>query len=191
MLYKPKFCCHCGEKIERIDWNLLTSRRFCELCQTEFTVYEWVPKIGLGIGLILGVFFIGSFFQNSNKAEIIAQNKLSNGSKSTNEFNGRNTSKTLAEIPTNKAQDENLIATPSVQKQTNLQSSISKQGLDQVNQAKIQQTQETSKKEPVYFCGAETKKGKPCTRQVKGGGRCWQHKGKDAMLPENQLLARQ
>ena len=88
MLYKPKFCCHCGEKIERIDWNLLTSRRFCELCQTEFTIYEWIPKIGLGIGLILGVFFIGSFFQNSNKSEIIAQNKLSNGSKPNNDSMG-------------------------------------------------------------------------------------------------------
>ena len=60
MLYKPKFCCQCGEQIQRIDWNLRTSRRFCELCETEFTVYEWMPKIGL-YRVDIRIFFIGSF----------------------------------------------------------------------------------------------------------------------------------
>ena len=38
-----------------------------------------------------------------------------------------------------------------------------------------------------YYCGAATKKGTPCTRKVKGGGRCWQHKGMEAMVPESEL----
>lgn len=38
-----------------------------------------------------------------------------------------------------------------------------------------------SSTEPVYFCGALTKKGTPCTRRVKTKGRCWQHKGQPAV----------
>jgi hypothetical protein len=36
--------------------------------------------------------------------------------------------------------------------------------------------------EPVYFCGAMTKKGKPCSRRVKTKGRCWQHVGQPSAL---------
>jgi len=45
--------------------------------------------------------------------------------------------------------------------------------------------------EAVYYCGAQTKKGTPCSRRVKGGGRCWQHAGQPAMLPPEKLLISQ
>ncbi len=191
MLYKPKFCCQCGEKIERIEWNLRTSRRFCELCETEFTVSEWMPKIGLGVSLILGILFVGSFFQTSNKSENVASNKTLKSSPQVNSLPDQKTVKQIAELPNNKAQDRNLIATPSIQIQTNSQSADSSQGLDQRKQAEFLLKQQNNKKVPVYFCGAETKKGTSCTRRVKGGGRCWQHQGKNAMLPESQLLTSQ
>ncbi|HEX2639001.1 MAG TPA: hypothetical protein VHL50_00440, partial [Pyrinomonadaceae bacterium] len=36
--------------------------------------------------------------------------------------------------------------------------------------------------QPVFTCGAMTKKGTACTRRVKiAGERCWQHKGMPAM----------
>ena len=41
---------------------------------------------------------------------------------------------------------------------------------------------------PVYFCGAKTKKGRPCSRKVKGGRRCWQHQGLKSMIPPKKLL---
>jgi hypothetical protein len=191
MLYKPKFCCQCGEKIERVSWNLVTSRRFCELCETEFTVNEWMPKIGLGIGLLFGIFFIGSFFQNSDKLENGSSTKLLKSSQQLNSLPDQKSVKQLAELPGNKAQDKNLVATPSVQIQTNSQSADSSQGLDQRKQAELFQKQQNDKKEVVYYCGAETKKGTPCSRRMKGGGRCWQHQGKKAMLPESQLTASQ
>ena len=43
----------------------------------------------------------------------------------------------------------------------------------------------------VYLCGAQTKKGTPCSRRVQGPVRCWQHKGARAMLPKEQLLITQ
>ncbi len=187
MLYKPKFCCQCGEEIQRVDWNLRTSRRFCELCETEFTVYEWMPKIGLGIGLILGIFFIGSFFLTADKTENAFPAKPLNGSPQNRDLPDQKKGKQLGEIPVDQTQNGNLSATPSGQTQTNSQAAVVNQGLERKKQAESIQSRQTDKKEPVYFCGAETKKGTPCSRRVKGGGRCWQHEGKTAMLPENQL----
>jgi hypothetical protein len=45
--------------------------------------------------------------------------------------------------------------------------------------------------EPVYLCGARTKKGTPCSRRVHGPVRCWQHKGASAMLPLEKLLVKE
>ena len=42
--------------------------------------------------------------------------------------------------------------------------------------------------EVVSVCGARTKKGTPCQRRVRGTGRCWQHRGKPAMLPPAKLI---
>lgn len=42
--------------------------------------------------------------------------------------------------------------------------------------------------EIVSICGARTKKGTPCSRRVRGTGRCWQHKGMAAMLPAEKLI---
>jgi hypothetical protein len=41
--------------------------------------------------------------------------------------------------------------------------------------------------EIVSICGARTKRGTPCSRRVRGTGRCWQHRGRAAMLPAAKL----
>ena len=53
------------------------------------------------------------------------------------------------------------------------------------------QTVETTTAEDVYICGARTKKGTPCSRRVHGMVRCWQHKGKQAVLPAEKLRIRE
>ena len=41
----------------------------------------------------------------------------------------------------------------------------------------------------VYLCGARTQKGTPCHRRVHfAGERCYQHKGKPAILPPEKLI---
>jgi len=42
--------------------------------------------------------------------------------------------------------------------------------------------------EVISICGARTKKGTPCQRRVRGVGRCWQHRGKPAILPPSKLV---
>jgi hypothetical protein len=44
-----------------------------------------------------------------------------------------------------------------------------------------------SSEEEVYLCGAQTRKGTPCSRRVHGPARCWQHKGARAMKPQDKL----
>lgn len=56
MLFKPKFCCCCGEKIERIDWGLWASRRFCEICETEHVLTDWAPTLLVAAALLTGMF---------------------------------------------------------------------------------------------------------------------------------------
>jgi hypothetical protein len=46
----------------------------------------------------------------------------------------------------------------------------------------------TDPSEVVYICGARTKKGTPCSRRVRGPGRCWQHRGMPAILPPSKLV---
>jgi hypothetical protein len=46
----------------------------------------------------------------------------------------------------------------------------------------------TEPDEVVYICGARTKKGTPCQRRVRAPGRCWQHRGRPAMLPPAKLI---
>ena len=44
-----------------------------------------------------------------------------------------------------------------------------------------------SSPETISICGARTKRGTPCSRKVRGTGRCWQHRGKAAVLPAAKL----
>jgi hypothetical protein len=48
----------------------------------------------------------------------------------------------------------------------------------------------TEANEVTYTCGARTKKGTPCSRRVRFPGRCYQHKGLPAMLPQEQLIVK-
>jgi hypothetical protein len=42
--------------------------------------------------------------------------------------------------------------------------------------------------EPIYICGARTRKGTPCRRRVHAAGeRCYQHKGLSAMVSLEKL----
>jgi hypothetical protein len=64
MLYRPKFCANCGEKIERESWGVLTSRRFCPLCETQFKGQDLIPRVIAAGGLLIGVLGFGSYLKS-------------------------------------------------------------------------------------------------------------------------------
>lgn len=189
MFFKPTFCSHCGVKIERIEWFPWTSRSFCEVCETEYKMQEWLPRI-LNIFIIaVGIFGFGSYLLsggNVNPSNDAPQIKtLKNNNLPKNERAAIDPARNSAGGVQNT--DNQSVAQNTASAETNLP----KPDLGQVQTPTVKQTENVPvviAKEPVYFCGAQTKKGTPCSRKVKGGGRCWQHEGLAAMLPPEKLL---
>ena len=170
MFYKPKFCCNCGEKIERADWRLFTSRRFCDVCEIEYKGNELIPRVIVGVAVFFGIFGIGSYFQARSTDLNRGRRIDSEASGSKKDFVAQsqrqpmpsNTGSSGLEPAKNQSQDADPKSEGSVIAASKEQPKIRK----------------TASDEPVYFCGAMTKKGKPCSRRVKSSGeRCWQHVG--------------
>lgn len=182
MPYKPKYCCQCGDKIERIDWRFWHSRRFCELCGTEFLVQDWLPQI-TGIGLLLVIFGTSVYFQKPEKAINITPNQFVSSIDNSKIPANQNTT---AQLP-----NENSVQTAEFSKDTPL--ALKSPAELKKPETKTGQTESSTNElsEKVYFCGAATKKGNPCSRRVRGGGRCWQHEGQNAMLKQQELAADQ
>lgn len=169
MLFKPNFCANCGEKIERTDWGIFTSRRFCQVCESEFKGQDLIPRAIVVVGLLISVFGFGSY--------------LKNGSASTNSLAVRQPTKLVEQKPIESPPALQPIKTEIVSPETvpNLPQTLS------AKPASNEALKPLVADEPQYYCGAETKKGTPCTRRVKGNTRCFQHKGMPAMLPAGKL----
>jgi hypothetical protein len=180
MPYKPKHCCQCGDKIDRIDWKPWTSRRFCELCETEFGIYEWLSRGLFGVGLLLGLFSIGSYLQKDAKPLNVASKQIMSGVPSTR-------SDVIEQTNVSRGSTNNAVQTLMPSKNSAAQ--IKSHDDTKVSDLKAKQIEPstTERSEKLYFCGAETKKGTMCSHRVKGGGRCWQHVGQTAMLPQQKL----
>lgn len=192
MLRKPKYCAECSEKIERIEWNLLTNRRYCEGCTTIYAPVSNVWKFIIVLVLTFcggGVFF-NQFLQTKKSPIIVAttQNTQQNSTQQNIESPkvvAPNTQTTTQNQPQPKQgfvsqnAPPNQTTTPPPTKPT-----------AQNNQPPQVAAIPAEPAESTYFCGAKTKKDAPCSRRVKGGGRCWQHVGQTAMLPESKLLIR-
>ena len=185
MLYKPNYCSHCGEQNERIEWKLWTSRRFCENCEGAFRKEDWMPKIGAFLAVLIGLFGFGSYLKTPERPLNMSTNQFVS-SFSNKAQNEKNEQVTKTANVNNSPLNQNSQANTGLQNQTKVEAvrEISgKQTLSENRQNEVN--------EPVYFCGAQTKKGTPCTRKVKGGGRCWQHTGLPAMLPKEKLVSSQ
>ncbi len=193
MLYKPTYCCDCGERIERSEWKIWTNRRFCELCETEHKfddVLRYVSALGL---VFVGIIGVGSYLSTGTRTIEISKKDEAQTFEISNKRSSLLSEPTRSQgtAPAANIKDESGDS-DDTRKPTS-ESSETRQRIENSTLAPAAQTQRVQKisSEPVYFCGAATKKGNPCSRRVKGGGRCWQHKGKEAILPENKLLIKE
>ena len=187
MFYKPTYCCHCGEKIDRAKWGIKDSRRFCESCASEFVLKEWIPRAIVFIGILGALFGFGTLLRKPEKPL-----SVTTAPASTNPPQNQKSQQLLSNANVqNSALPLNAASNSALQSQKrnpadpnrseNLRLQTGDKSADRQNPAS----------EAVYFCGAQTKKGTPCSRRVKGGGRCWQHAGQPAMLPPEKLLISQ
>lgn len=133
---------------------------------------------------------VGNFWRKPEKNLIVAQNQTKpidapdgggrNFAAQTNA--AQNANQTIAQQqPVNQTKE-------SVAAETKAAPVVSKP-YEQVKTLANQPPTKTAAQEVIYFCGAQTKKGVPCTHRVKGGGRCWQHADQPAMLPPEKLIA--
>jgi hypothetical protein len=189
MLYRPKYCCNCGERIERVDWKIFSSRKFCDLCETEFKFEEVLPRIVFLILAVFGVWGFGQLFVEQTTEVIISQNKtLVN-----DQTNARSPLKKNKIPGTTSVSENDLSGNPNplaIKKQTTGENLASQEKdwsptrLPVINSRKVGQK---NINKTVYLCGATTKKGNPCSRKVKGGGRCWQHRGSKKNMPKGDV----
>lgn len=185
MFYKPKYCCNCSEKIERDNWKLQTSRRFCQLCETEFVSQEWIPRLIVLLAVIISIVGVAGVFQKTEKPLKMTAGGLS-----------KNSAPEKKELP-NQASNVSIQANSSAQSAAQPSASTADQRRKQtpVSPLSTQNAQpkaaenQLNSAEQVYFCGAATKKSTACLRRVKGGGRCWQHVNQPAILPPDKLIA--
>jgi hypothetical protein len=175
MYYKPKFCSNCGEKVERRDWKPWTSTRFCEVCESDLKMRDWLPRTVVFAGVLAGIFGFGSYLKTSEKPLNIVK-----------DLQAANLSARQGGQPDDIDSGPRGFRTDA---SNSTSGNRTERGPEPAKPLALMEIQQNSLTEAVYFCGAKTKKGKPCSRLVKGGGRCWQHPGKAAMLAQEELLA--
>lgn len=164
MLYKPKYCCNCSEKIERIDWTLLTSRRFCDVCAVENRRHDNLPRLTVAAGVLSLMFGFGTLLGGSSGSVTPVQT-LSSSSEP--EFKRERTIERKDDQP----RLDNSLPVASAKATGNSSPDFAKTVSDKT----IVDT--------VHYCGALTKKGTPCSRKVKtAGSRCYQHEGKPSVF---------
>lgn len=152
MLYKPNFCCNCGEKIDRTEWSILSSRRFCPLCETENKGSDYFVRGVVMLGLISGVFGVAAWVRGPSKSLEVTESRPV----------ARAVQRPAADAPS----PNSTAVRSSVQP---LPTVPSKPEPSTVKSASAMPS------EPVYYCQAITKKGTRCTRRIKSPGFCWQH----------------
>ena len=163
VLYKPKFCCNCGEKIDRVSWTPLTSRRFCDVCKTEQKHHELLSLSVVAIGIAAGLFGVSGFMVRPNVVTESGKIATSAAPRPVTSEPRRFASVTTNAPPAVSRVDS---AVP-----VSIGNSATRPGL----RAGVEPT--SLSPPTAYFCGATTKKGTACSRRVKAQGRCWQHEG--------------
>lgn len=160
-MYKPNFCCECGERVLRARWRAWTSRRFCDACVPRFRRSSLATPLAVAASLACTGFVFGRLTRPTPPPLIVERGTLN-----------------LAPIPSSGAQRQS----PSRQEGAETRNAPVYGPDGTANE------RPTEPDEVVYICGARTKKGTPCQRRVRGPFRCWQHKGMPAMLPQSKLI---
>ena len=167
-MYKPNFCAECGGRVARVRWRVWTSRRFCDGCDRRFRRGRVVRPLAACVALLCAGFIAGRAMRPAPPPLVIERSALN--------------SPALA----------SRTATESKEMTAANATNATKEGGSPIYGADGTATERpTDPAEIVSICGARTKKGTPCSRRVRGTGRCWQHKGKSAMLAASKLIVRE
>ena len=160
-MYQPNFCAECGEQIVRERWRVWDSRRFCAACAGKFRRAHWALLLFVCAGLLGIGFFAGRAGRPAAPPLVLVRGDAQ--AQAASQISMRESASVGQGGPPQPAPDSGA-------------------GRLSLQESPIDPN------EVVSLCGARTKKGKPCSRRVRGASRCWQHRGKSAMLPPEKLV---
>jgi hypothetical protein len=164
-MYKPNFCAECGGRVVRVRWRAWTTRRFCDGCDRRFWRGRVTRALAACVALV-GAGYTGGRAMRPAPPPLVI------------ERGAPHAPAPAPQLPTaatgGKETAAHAFARPPVY------------GADGTEAERP-----TDPAEVVSVCGARTKKGTPCSRRVRGAGRCWQHRGRGAMLPAAKLIVRE
>jgi hypothetical protein len=160
-VYKPNFCSECGERVLRARWHVWTNRRFCDDCARRLRKSQILKPMIAGTALLTIGLIAGRTARPKPPPLIIQRGQFAASNQT---------------VPNSSSQNSNSTAASSQPGAYGPDGSPTERPTDP--------------NETVSICGARTKKGTPCSRRVRGTGRCWQHKGMPAMLPPEKLLVK-
>ncbi len=163
MLFKPNFCCNCGSKIERADWSVLASRRFCDACAAENKLYDWLPRAAIASAALAGIFSLGVLTGRPGQADPATVSAEPNDQ--------------IRKIAVGAKQQSGIKEPENISSPVTQSPAAATVALPNSAPEAARDQRGAATSVPVYFCGAMTKKGTPCSRRVKTKGRCWQHTG--------------
>lgn len=168
-MYRPNFCADCGERVLRERWRAWTSRRFCPACEKRHG-HAWLRPLAACCLIACTAFAAGRLMRPAPPPLTIERGELPLPALLTQPSRSSNGAAQHGS-PSQPAQQSQTPPTQHGPEGTALE-------------------RPTDAFEIVSVCGARTKKGTPCSRRVRGTGRCWQHRGKPAMLPASKLIVR-
>jgi len=160
--------------VQRTDWGIFTSRRFCQVCESEYKGHDLIPRAIVIGGIAIGIFGFGSYLRSGASTEPRVTRLVTRPSET-------DASPPGAEP---KAPAANRSGAGDVNAAVIEASKPPQQASNTGRDARIEVA---AASEQLYYCGARTKKGTPCSRRVKGNFRCYQHAGMPAILPAEQL----
>lgn len=165
-MYRPNFCADCGERVVRERWRAWSSGRFCASCERRHGRGAWVRFLVVLCFAACAGFVVGRLLRPAAPPLVIERGNLPAPALLAKRPDASAPKTDAAHMPgpaaAAAARDPGATAEPL-----------------------------TDPGEIVSVCGARTKKGTPCSRRVRGVGRCWQHRGRPAMLPASKLTVRE
>ena len=174
-MYQPNFCAECGARIERDEGRLLwtSGRFFCAACGKRFRRRRFFVPLVLGAVLLSVGFVAGRAGRTSPPPLVIKRGAMP--------------------VAASPIKSGSTTAPPQPADEAAANSGASDAPAAEAHYGADGTADErpTDPAEIVSICGARTKKGTPCSRRVRGTGRCWQHRGMPAMLPPSKLIVRE
>jgi len=166
-MHLANYCAECGAHLKRKGWRGWLNGSLCEDCSRRLGKTSLARSLAFIAIIVIAAFALGRYLRPGAAPLVIE----------------RAANSPLSDLPVNLND-----TVKSGSRNTTSQGEIPQASDDR----SARQTANTgSADDVVYLCGARTQKGTPCHRRVHfAGERCYQHKGKPAILPPEKLIVK-